>query len=133
MNNISFKAQLNGFDDWKKQIVFETKTIKDSNDYALNYLRKDKNTGWDIFQLTYKNEEVAKYPIIKNSKKDKEDYGLEELLKIYRILRLKGALKLVELWKKEKQALEFENFMAELDKNEGIEPDVHIIGKESEE
>lgn len=133
MNNISFKAKLNGFDDWKKQIAFETKTIKDSDDYALNYLRKDKNTGWDIFQLTYKNEEVVKYPKIKNSKTNKEDYSVDELLNIYRILRIKAALKLIELWKKEKQELSFENFVENLNKNEGIEPDVHIIGEDSEE
>lgn len=133
MNNISFKAQLKGIGDWHKQIEFETKTANDSNDYRMTYLGKDKDTDWDIFQLSYKNAEIAKYPEIRNAKKNKEDYSIEDLLKIYRILRLKGSLKLIEIWKKEKQALEFENFMAELDKNEGIEPDVHIIGEESEE
>ena len=131
MNNISFKAKLNGFDDWKKQIAFETKTIKDGDNYALNYLKKDKNTGWDIFQLTYKNEEVVKYTQINNSKNNKEDYSVDELLKIYRILRIKGALKLIEHWKKEKQELSFESFVEKLNKNEGIKPDVQIIGEDS--
>lgn len=120
MNNISFKAQLKGINDWKKQLEFELKTVEDSNDYKLTYLYKDPVTDWDIFQLSHKNEEIVKYANIQNSKKSPKEYNIDELFKIYRILRIKGALKIVERLKQEKKDLKYDKYMEEIDKKRVI-------------
>ena len=133
MNNISFKAKLQGIGDRQKRIEFESRTANDHNKYKMTYLYKDPNTNWDIFELSDNNKETIKYANIKNSKNNPNDYKIEELLKIYNILRIKKALKVIEHIKKEKINMDFNNYMAELDKNEGIDSDVHIIGANDEE
>lgn len=132
MNNISFKAQLEGIDNWKKQLEFETKTVSDRNKYKMRYLYKDPDTNWDIFELSDNNKKTVKYANIKNSKNNPDDYKIEELLKIYNILKIKKALKVIEDSKKEKKESEFEKDMAVLDKNLGTEPNIHIIGNTTE-
>ncbi len=120
MTNISFKAQLFGINNPQKAQEFHAKTGNNSDDYKLTYLYKDKNTDWDVFQLTYKDNEIIRYPNIKNSKNNQDDYSVDELLKIYKLLRLKCALRVVEHLKQEKRNLEFEKYWEELNKNKGI-------------
>ena len=118
MNNLSFKANITGINNFETQKAFRERTARDNN-HTLSYEGKDKDTGWDIFSLQKNDTTVAKYALLKKQGKNK-DFSADLLLKIYNILRLKEALQLIEDSKISKRQKDFDTYMSELDKEDVI-------------
>ncbi len=116
MNNVSFKANIEGINNAATIHLFKSETKSDPK-HTLTYHGKDKNTGWDIFTLSKDGKITEKYAVIKNASKD-GNFSIDTLLQIFNILKIKEALKKIEQSKESKKLRDFNEFMHQLDLEE---------------
>ncbi len=118
MNNISFKARIFGLNNSSVKDDFEKKTMNDYQ-HAIRIF-KDKDTGLDIFIMSKEGTPSVKYLNILNSPKNGE-YKLEQLLKIFKILKIKEAQNIVTQRKRNKIENDFVNELKEFIKEKELE------------
>ena len=112
MNNISFKAKIFGINNPDLQHDFEQAT---KEDYVHSlYFAKDPDTGLDILVLHKYGEPSAKHLNTSIIKKGC-DYTLEQILKLFNILKIREALNHVETRKRYKLEHDFDDNYVRLD------------------
>ena len=95
MNNLSFKAKLNGVNSDVLKVIFEAKTKKDTKHEMLFVENPDKY-GEDKFELYKNGEKTSEYYTDVNQKL----LSIDRLIGIFNILKVKEAQFMVEKHKK---------------------------------
>ncbi len=115
MNQVSFKARITGLNNPDLETEFEKKTFQDTK-HSVKILQ-DKDTYADVF-IMYKNgKPSAKHLNLTINKKNGE-YTLENLLKLFNILKIKEAETFILNSKNAKKEKDFIEEMKELDKED---------------
>ena len=97
--NISFKAKIYGLENSEIKNEFEKATKKDNNHSLL--IKKDIDTGLDIFILNKCGKTTAKH-LNTNIPKKENEYSLQQLIKLFNVLKIREAMNLIETKKRNK-------------------------------
>ncbi len=91
MNNISFKAQLTGFNSEVKKTIFESLTKKDTK-HEMVLISNPDTTECDKFELYKNGKKTAEH----YADIDQDKMPVEKILKIFNLLKIKEAQSIVE-------------------------------------
>ncbi len=118
MQNLSFKARIYGIDSSLLSSEFEKKTISDYHHTIKVY--KDKDTDLDIFVLCKDNKPTVKHLNINIVPKN-GSYSIDQLIKIFKVLKIREAQNVVLKRKQEKIETDFANDLKKMVEEEELE------------
>ncbi len=99
MSNISFKALIYGLNNKALKQEFEKETEEDTQ-HSIS-IKQDKDTGLDIFVLTKNGEQTVRHLNATYLKRD-SGYTINQLIKIFNILKIREAMNTVTKKKRNK-------------------------------